>query len=58
MYTAAPCLCTRRCRYFTEGSIACLIGLITAVSLLIFRKYLVIGVISALLQFDSANFFM
>lgn len=47
-----------RCRFLSEGSIACLMGLVSALCLLAFHKYLVNGVISELLQFDSANFFM
>lgn len=47
-----------RCRYLSEGSAACLLGLATALFLLAFRRHVLSGVITALLQFDSANFFM
>lgn len=46
-----------RCRYLTEGSTACLLGLLMGVGLLVFHRYIRAGITRDLLVFNSATFF-
>lgn len=51
------CVNECRCKYLTEGSAACALGLATGVVLLLGHEFLDWEIVTQLLEFNAAGFF-